>query len=285
MPKTFADVLFGFDPSDKLKSAIKRGAPVDESLGTGQTIDLSVAADRGLTDKGKILAFTEPAKDTYQTSQKTFLPIVHSILGGTGSYNENLQAYVPSDRADEYFLLAESVNRILTPNYAFLVRKLQSEDSSLGVVGAQEKAKNIMAANINKMFYLEGDTEKSIKAMKNFIGKYSPGNIDMFSKKEKDKDAATNTFITSTKDWIKNNVGTSPSEQSAGDIFLTTTFPVIIDLAKEYVESGMKFADLAKLRMKIAGYTSMMNKNIVLADKNKFVDFIMGRLKELGYLN
>ena len=210
---------------------------------------------------------------------------LHSMLGGTGSYNENLQAYVSNDAEDEYFLLAESVNRILTPNYARLVRVLQSQDSALGVVGAQEKAKSIMMSNINKLFYLEGNTENSIKAMKNFVGKYSPGNIDIFSKKEKDKDTATSTFIASTKDWIKNNVGTSVSEQSAGDIFLTTTFPVIMDLAKEYVESGMKIADLAKLRMKIAGYTSMMKKNIVLADKNKFVDFIMGRLKELGYLN
>ena len=95
---------------------------------------------------------------------------LHSMLGGTGSYNENLQAYVSNDAEDEYFLLAESVNRILTPNYARLVRVLQSQDSALGVVGAQEKAKSIMMSNINKLFYLEGNTENSIKAMKNVVG-------------------------------------------------------------------------------------------------------------------
>ena len=140
VPKTFADVLFGFDPSDKLKSAIKRGAPADESLGTGQTIDLSVAADRGLTDKGKILAYTKGAKDSNRFQQSSLIKQLHRMQGGAGEYSEEDQRYRPESENDGLISTATAVSNILIEKYNVRVRELQL-DPSIGLEQAQAMAK------------------------------------------------------------------------------------------------------------------------------------------------
>ena len=206
IPRTFADVLFDIDPSEKLTRAIKRGTPDDTTIDTTDRIaGLSGVTDYyGLSKQGKILAYTQPAKDTYRTSQKTFLPLLHSYLGGTGTFNENLQRYVPTDAKDKYFQLAEQVNRIITPEYNRIVRDLQLQNPTDGLVGAQEKAKLMLSSSLNKQFFLKGDTAKSISAMEKFIRNNSPGTFSIQTEKDKEELSQEQIFNNKVNTFIGN---------------------------------------------------------------------------------
>ena len=283
IPKTFADVLFDTDPSEKLTKAIKRGTPDDTTIDTTDRIaGLGGVTDfYGLSKQGKILAYTQPAKDTYRASQKTFLPLIHSYLGGTGTFNENLQRYVPTDAKDKYFQLAEQVNRIITPEYNRIVRDLQLQNPTDGLIGAQEKAKLMLSSSLNKQFFLEGDTAKSISAMEKFITSNSPGTFSVQTGTDKEKISQQESFKNNVNDFIQNNVGNSSKEQSTSKQFFGTLFPKIVD----ELQNNNDFATVRKIRSAIRKYVKLINKNATYEDQTKFETLVLNRLKQLGIIN
>ena len=135
IPKTFADVLFDTDWKEKLTKAIERGAPADKTLKTDRIVGLSdVPNYYGLSKEGRLLVDTKAPKDTYQFTQRGIIKSLHSLLGGTGEYDETSQQYIPESAEDTFINVATQVAGIYTPIYARKVRELQLEDPSLGLV-------------------------------------------------------------------------------------------------------------------------------------------------------
>ena len=119
--------------------------------------------------EGRLLVDTKAPKDTYQFTQRGIIKSLHSLLGGTGEYDETSQQYIPQSAEDTFINVATQVASIYTPIYARKVRELQLEDPSLGLVAAQAKAQQLVLADINKQFYQKGVQGDSLKAMQNYI--------------------------------------------------------------------------------------------------------------------
>ena len=133
IPKTFADVLFDTDPSEKLTKAIERGAPADKTLETDRIVGLSdVPNYYGLSKEGRLLVDTKALK-IHINLLKGIIKSLHSLLGGTGEYDETSQQYIPESAEDTFINVATQVASIYTPIYARKVRELQLEDPSLGL--------------------------------------------------------------------------------------------------------------------------------------------------------
>jgi len=283
IPRTFADVLFDIDPSEKLARAIKRGTPDDTTIDTTDRIaGLSGVTDYyGLSKQGKILAYTQPAKDTYRTSQKTFLPLLHSYLGGTGTYNEDLQRYVPTDAKDKYFQLAEQVNRIFTPKYNELVRELQLQNPMDGLIGAQEKAKLRISSVLNEQFFQGKDTGLRIEAMEKFIRENSSGTFSVQTEKDKEKLSQEEIFNNKVNTFIGNVGANSSIKKQLSTRFFSNFLPQVIDALRQ----SNDFSTLRRMREKIRKYVKLINPSASYQEQTVFETLVLNRLKELGIIN
>ena len=161
VPKTFADVIFGQDPSDKLKSRV--------ALGTGElrtktpTIDLSPYTGE-LNLEGKIRTFSKDPGDVASTA-KTFSNTLFESLGGKttlyadGSYRD--EGGQDGDRE-----LSNRFSLTLGNAYAKRVRTLQIT-KKLSLEEAEAQAKLDIQSYLSNSFTIS-DPASNRKTMLQF---------------------------------------------------------------------------------------------------------------------
>lgn len=170
VPKTFADVLFGFDPKDELESRVKAGA--GDLRPSVERKDLT-PFQQGLSRKGKIKVFAEDAKDL-NNFRSTFIKDIFSRMGGK-AVETQFGVFRPESGKEADLTLAQTYVDLVTPQYNEMVRKLQI-DQNLSVVEAQTKARSIVANNINAKYKIDdtaGNANK-IKAILNQVALQNP---------------------------------------------------------------------------------------------------------------
>ena len=281
IPKTFADVLFDTDPSEKLTKAIERGAPADKTLETDRIVGLSdVPNYYGLSKEGRLLVDTKAPKDTYQFTQRGIIKSLHSLLGGTGEYDETSQQYIPESAEDTFINVATQVASIYTPIYAQKVRELQLEDPSLGLVAAQAKAQQLVLADINKQFYQKGVQGDSLKAMQNYI-KNNQG-ISTLSQSQINTNKILQNFKVDITSWINNNKGSSIGEKNMA--YVTPEY-VMNDLLQEYKGNINTNDDLTKFKIAVRKIVYAFNKQASSQQIMQFQDIILNRMKQLGMIS
>ena len=281
IPKTFADVLFDTDPSEKLTKAIERGAPADKTLETDRIVGLSdVPNYYGLSKEGRLLVDTKAPKDTYQFTQRGIIKSLHSLLGGTGEYDETSQQYIPESAEDTFINVATQVASIYTPIYARKVRELQLEDPSLGLVAAQAKAQQLVLADINKQFYQKGVQGDSLKAMQNYI-KNNQG-ISTLSQSQINTNKILQNFKVDITSWINNNKGSSIGEKNMA--YVTPEY-VMNDLLQEYKGNINTNDDLTKFKIAVRKIVYAFNKQASSQQIMQFQDIILNRMKQLGMIS
>ena len=200
IPKTFADVLFDTDPSEKLTKAIERGAPADKTLETDRIVGLSdVPNYYGLSKEGRLLVDTKAPKDTYQFTQRGIIKSLHSLLEEQENMMKLHSNTFQKVLKTLFINVATQVASIYTPIYARKVRELQLEDPSLGLV-AQAKAQQLVLADINKQFYQKGVQGDSLKAMQNYI-KNNQG-ISTLSQSQINTNKILQNFKVDITSWI-----------------------------------------------------------------------------------
>lgn len=281
IPKTFADVLFGTDPSEKLTKAIQRGAPADKTLETDRIVGLSdVPNYYGLSKEGRLLVDTKAPKDTYQFTQKGIIKSLHTLLGGTGRYDDASQQYISNTAEDTFLNVATQVASIYTPLYAQKVRELQLEDPSLGLVAAQAKAQQLILADINKQFYQKGVQTDSLKAMQNYI-KNNQG-ISTLSQSQINTNKILQNFKVDITSWINNNKGSSIGEKNMA--YVTPDY-IMNDLLQDYKGNINTNDDLTKFKIAVRKIVYAFNKQASSQQIMQFQDIILNRMKELGMIS
>lgn len=282
IPKTFADVLFDTDPSEKLTKAIERGAPADKTLETDRIVGLSnVPNYYGLSKEGRLLVDTKAPKDTYQFTQRGIIKSLHTLLGGTGKYDETSQQYIPESAEDTFINVATQVASIYTPIYARKVRELQLEDPSLGLVAAQAKAQQLVLADINKQFYQKGVQADSLVAMQNYI-KNNQG-ISTLSQSQINTNKILQNFKVDITSWINNNKGSSEGEKNYAALFPEF---FMTDVLQQYKGNALDDLDkLTKFKLRLYKMAKIMNKDATIQQIRQFQDMILNRMKELGMIS
>ena len=282
IPKTFADVLFGTDPSEKLTKAIERGAPADKTLETDRIVGLSnVPNYYGLSKQGRLLVDTKAPKDTYQFTQRGIIKSLHTLLGGTGTYDETSQQYIPESAEDTFINVATQVGSIYTPIYAQKVRELQLEDPSLGLIAAQAKAQQFILADINKKFRQKGVKADSLTAMQNFI-KGNTG-VSTLSQSQINTNKILQNFQTDITSWISSNKGNSAPEKNFGELFPEY---FMTEVLKQYDGNALDTLDkLTKFKIRLNKIARAINRNATTQQITQFQDMILNRMKQLGMIS
>jgi len=283
IPKTFADVLFDTDPSEKLTKAIQRGAPADKTLETtDRIVGLSdVPTYYSLSKQGRLLIDTKAPKDTYQFTQRGIIKSLHTLLGGTGEYDDTSQQYIPESAEDTFINVATQVGSIYTPMYAQKVRELQLEDPSLGLVAAQAKAQQFILADINKKFRQKGVKADSLTAMQNFI-KNNQG-ISTLSQSQIKTDKILQNFKVDITSWINNNKGNSQGEKNYSAVFPEY---FMTDVLQQYKGNALDELDkLTKFKLRLYKMAKIMNKDATIQQIRQFQDMILNRMKQLGMIS
>ena len=282
IPKTFADVLFDTDPSEKLTKAIQRGAPADKTLETDRIVGLSnVPNYYSLSKQGRLLVDTKAPKDTYKFTQRGIIKSLHTLLGGTGRYDETSQQYIPESAEDTFINVATQVASIYTPIYARKVRELQLEDPSLGLVAAQAKAQQFILADINKKFRQKGVKADSLKAMQNFI-KGNTG-VSTLSQSQINTNKILQNFQVDITSWINNNKGNSLSEKNYSAVFPEY---FMTDMLQQYKGNALDTLDkLTKFKMRLYKVAKIINKNATTKQIAQFQDIILNKMKQLGMIS
>ncbi len=177
VPKTFADVIFGQDPSDRLASRVK--------LGTG---DLRPSVDRkdltayqqGLTRKGSIKVFAEDAKDV-NNFRTAFIKDIFTRMGGKGVEDIG-GGFRPEAGKEADLALSTTYVNLLIPQYNEMVRKLQI-DEGLSLIDSQTKARSIVANNINSRYKIDdvAGNQNKIKSILNSAALQNPSALSQNS--------------------------------------------------------------------------------------------------------
>ena len=160
VPKTFADVIFGQDPSDKLKSRV--------ALGTGElrtktpTIDLSPYTGE-LNLEGKIRTFSKDPGDVASTA-KTFSNTLFESLGGKTTLENGVYRDVGGQEGDRE--LANRYSLTLGNAYAKRVRTLQIT-KKLSLEEAEAQAKLDIQSYLSNSFTIS-DPASNRKTMLEF---------------------------------------------------------------------------------------------------------------------
>tara|TARA_R110000824_G_scaffold367546_1_gene556732 strand:- start:296 stop:1486 length:1191 start_codon:yes stop_codon:yes gene_type:complete len=160
VPKTFADVIFGQDPSDKLKSRV--------ALGTGElrtktpTIDLSPYTGE-LNLEGKIRTFSKDPGDVASTA-KTFSNTLFESLGGKTTLENGVYRDVGGQEGDRE--LANRYSLTLGNAYAKRVRTLQIT-KKLSLEEAEAQAKLDIQSYLSNSFTIS-DPASNRKTMLQF---------------------------------------------------------------------------------------------------------------------
>lgn len=134
IPKTFSDVLFGFDPADKLTTRVKAG--VGDIRADVSRTDLT-PYEQGLKDEGKIKVFSKDATDATGYT-KIVSNSIFELMGGKTTLEDGQYRDVGGQDGDRG--LANRFSIGVTNQYTNLVRKLQVSDQ-LSLEQAEAEAK------------------------------------------------------------------------------------------------------------------------------------------------
>lgn len=161
IPKTFSDVLFGFDPADKLTTRVKAG--VGDTRADVSRIDLT-PYEQGLKDEGKIKVFSKDPGDVTSTA-KTFSNTLFESLGGKTTLYADGQ-YRDEGGQDGDRELANRYSLTLGNAYAKRVRTLQIT-KTLSLEEAEAQAKLDIQSYLNNSFTIS-DPASNRKIMLEF---------------------------------------------------------------------------------------------------------------------
>jgi len=245
VPKTFADVIFGQDPSDRLASRVK--------LGTG---DLRPSVDRqdlssyqqGLSRKGKIKVFADDAKDV-DNFRKAFTKDIFARLGGKG-VEDLAGVFRPEAGKEADLALSTTYVNLLVPQYNQMVRKLQI-DEGLSLIDAQTKARSIVANNINAKYNIDDvvGNQNKIKSILNNVALQNPDSLAQNSYLSLLKGSSNEkTSLLSILEYSENRFSTKyANNESIGTDFFTEVEGEILQRLNELNYSNEEIKKIMKV--------------------------------------
>ena len=231
IPKTFSDVLFGFDPADKLTTRVKAGAG-DIRADVSRT-DLT-PYEQGLNRQGKIKVLSEDAKDV-NNFKKTLAKSLFIRVGGKGV--DTIGGGYRADSGMETDLeLATSYAELVSGSYNAIVKKYQI-DEGLSLIEAQNKARKVVFDNVNSQYNID-DPAGNITKLRGLMDQKALSNTTNFSgfmpllKGNASEKLAVNSVLFYSVDRFKNKAA---NNQSIGPAFFTE---VVGDIRESLIQSG-----------------------------------------------